>query len=456
MSQIKLPTENFFRFVDQIVASLNGFAEAWKVGNGSPTSKWEMEQILLRDCDTATIRSTSEGTKILIDNPGLYLFYRSKKLLDADPVLPNKVNEMMQYLYSELNTPAREKDAQLEKVCQLVMCSYDRRHLNRVFQWDIVPWKGRIYFNSRLNIPDEVLTPQGKLGAAIAVGATDLVKRLMDEFINPDSTQWNGDTMFGDWPLRAAALRGDSRMIDTINAKLSEMKAANVSSAGRQGFITHHQGKRFNGAFHTAIRTNDVGSIRSMWDLYLKHLKDSKAPLGPPIIDMWLLEAIRTERADIVRLVMGLPRLTNFVVSTANFLSACDTSNTALVEALIDHENNGMPINYLGNYFTPLVGAVRYGTLAIVNAVLDAGADVNLRTIPDNASAIEYALARRREDIARALLNKNPDLGDVRVRLVGSRSREFFQLLKDVREKQGYEVQTWEDAWNAKNKPRRG
>jgi ankyrin repeat protein len=187
---------------------------------------------------------------------------------------------------------------------------------------------------------------------------------------------------FGHTPLAEAVKQGDARLVKTLLAARSGTEGANADGQT---------------ALMIAIKNGDLPIVRLLLDAGAKVNVEEKVQGQTPL--MWAAAASRNA-PDMVKALIAKGANVNARARFTDWPSQITSEPRAQY-----HAYGGL---------TPLLYAARGGCHACVEALVEAGADVNLPT-PEGVSAIMIALDNGHNGVARFLMEHggNPHVWDV-------------------------------------------
>lgn len=201
-------------------------------------------------------------------------------------------------------------------------------------------------------------------------GELDLAQRLLRAEADPDTRNDYGST-----PLGEAATKGDLNMIELLLAA-----GANVESANPEGQT----------ALMAVARTGNVEAAR----LLLEHGADVNA------VENWGGQTALHWAA-----ARNHPAMVEFLIEQGANVDQRGIDRNWARRVTSEPRMKDMKTGGL----TPLLYAVRENCLECVEALLDAGADIN-NPDPDNVSPLILALVNMRYDIAMLLIERGADI----------------------------------------------
>ncbi|KAF1958200.1 hypothetical protein CC80DRAFT_546440 [Byssothecium circinans] len=392
-----LPAEIFAMVVNELVSDV-GVAAAWKLRGVSRLFASEIEH------------------NIFAKQPDSIVYDLAPQVM---ALLPNKINKMVTYLAEKLGLQGKEKDRCLESLCRSVTGCIQPRYPNRVLKFE--EWSRNISLN-------QLLTPRDKLSGAAAIGSVELVKQFIKQ-VGMDG----GSPLFSSI-IGSAIYAGQSEILTTI----AENKLATTSSGPVQANINtfkRSNGKRMHNDLQHLLRhameKDHLDTVRALLLLQEKHLSKMN---WRDFHDL-LTCAVQTMNYRMVEHMMSLsiPGRVLSKVDMRSFRAACSLPDIRIFNALMSKDNGGIDVHLPRLTWTPLNCAIRLGTLEMVQAVLDAGADVDQvgtqvqgfgqpRAI---TRPIQWAIRRRDEDMIRLLIAKGAASVGLRFALIKSPSTSW-------------------------------
>jgi hypothetical protein len=288
-----------------------------------------------------------------------YLHQRVKKRLDVYERLPSMITNMHTYLCAELGLERHQE----QEECMASLCE----GFHRIFGWEQIArslWgqiTGHPILNRHIKESQAAIWPRDKLTAAVAVHAYSLVPGILLEL--PDKTAKHEQT-----PLELAVKQGDDELLRIILEHLASL-------TGDVHNVWTHFG------FSAAVTYSLVYGNKGHAKLILAGLY--RARVGPEsrVYRNWLSLALKpiekkqpTDK-DLVQNVLQIRPPNAPRVFVNRFREVCDAGDFELAKILLAHMelDRGLIRNL------PLNSAIRTKNLDLIGAVLDAGADINIR-----------------------------------------------------------------------------
>ena len=158
--------------------------------------------------------------------------------------------------------------------------------------------------------------------------------------------------------------------------------------------------------FESAVRNNNVGQVKMLTGLGIVNvnaLMDENAPVTTP-----LMSAVETGNVELAIALIdaGAGLYPRSVGHEGPLMLAARLGNLEMVNTLISAGANPHNVTALG---TPLHAAASQGDVAIVLALLEAGADVNVLTIDTYYTPLHVAAIGQRAEIGRVLIEAGAD-----------------------------------------------
>jgi hypothetical protein len=304
------------------------------------------------------------GDKIMEHMMPRYLAQRVKTRLDVEDALPIRVSMMHTYLCKELGfTKTRDQERCLQTLCTGLKTVWEPPFLSLLL-WGHESASASLYsslFPEQLIFGPWQKTPtllviQDKVLAAIAVDDCILLGALLPQFTG------NGFDYPSHQPLTTALKTKNDKLLNTLLAYLAtpdtggcdKWTAFSVEQAVQKAFSLkmYAEGAQILNNFHAS-------GARMEKYAYLSWVK-----IALPLQDVSLIQAVCKLRTK-----------EPCYIPTAMFKEICKTGNIDIVKAVL----KGMNLNSGTIRTLPLHIAIKTENLELIEAVLDAGADINVR-----------------------------------------------------------------------------
>jgi len=371
---------------------------------------------------------TGPGARIFDNNSGLYLYYRSKALLDADSYLPNVVSDMVNSLAEDLHiNSTNEKDTLRQGLCDNLrwFCSSSktlsilRRGTSAVLAYPNIT-----------KIP--LFGVFEKLVAALCLELHSLVPILIQEL-----TEFAVHPIFGA-PLHAATVLGHEAAVEAILGGLSTaMGEEDETTHARSAvLVSSNGGFSITEAVHGAIRQDDETLLSILVEWYTgRGFTFSKA-----IYNMFLDTAFVHCSLETVRSILDIPydkQGSPRKITWHHFQKACsddrdDVVQLFLVDGYIDANDQKFATS-------PLVEAVYGDNVRLVQALVNAGADVQQEHSLRGKKVWPIMIAIKRENysVVRYLLNAGSSLPQVCTWPTQWKYSICYEILREAKMKAG-------------------
>jgi hypothetical protein len=236
-----------------------------------------------------------------------------------------------------------------------------------------------------------------KTAAAIAIKDQNLVRSLVPGLLGCE--EWYSD-LFGS-PLGFAISQSNADIIRVIlhcmtDSRLKKAKLPTTMASD------HYSSASFDiSAMHYAITADRPEALEVIE--YVR--KEHQMPTTKKAFNELLSLAIRRGQVRFVKIVLSMNVSSCEKEWADNLKRAAMSNNPDIMIAMM--MSPGMGVNKVYADVSPLVAAVRSGDVHMVRAVLQAGADVNLRVslAHEGKTPLEAALEPGREVVAQALLD---------------------------------------------------
>ncbi|KAF2635772.1 hypothetical protein P280DRAFT_522889 [Massarina eburnea CBS 473.64] len=353
---LDLPLEVLRMIINELVLDI-GIRNAWKKRNTCRTFLSEIDHNILAVQSISLHKRHYYHGNCLTGKVWLMLFYRSKMLGDANPMFPDKVNQVLKWLEEELNTMDEAKDDLREAVCKIFVGASG---LERMYQFLTLEY--RIPSDVEYDLGKE-LCGWDKLAIATALGNMDLVKKEL--------------------PLCVGGRRCGNHMGDVLYHALQQPNldilqvvsdyVEDLQSSEKLVFEERYEGSLFNQAMQYAISQNNLIAIN---DLLMLRAKWTTKLVDKYFYYLWMEMAVRKNDVLIVRRL----RLVEFFpigprVTLRAFKYACKYCSIHIIKELLG--DGGLDPSYNWGSSTPLILAIKCRDVEKVRTVIDAGAYVH-------------------------------------------------------------------------------
>lgn len=363
MELLDLPPELFQQVAHDLV-EVAGITDAWQLRGVCRTFAAEISHDIFAKRKTWEFTSYRDR-RFLRLAVHRYLAARLHHPLDIDKRFLDKIRIMVDWAASVSHAKtASQKDEIAEKICAVLNTSTGGLHLLHVLQCGstgcYIPW---------YNWSKQELDMHDRLTSAVSIERYDLVEEMLSELSDAVQVSW-----FVFQPFEIALEHGDKLLLETTFRFLKS-----VSEAGNLAF-TASQELRIKGvaplkvhnAVSIAIMSNQTESLQCLLDFSKQYLpRPDKS-----VYERWVFRAMGSGKDCLINLLDFKPNGKSMV--TRQILTTVCHYGTA--QMIRDVTNRmGKDIN-TGTILTlPIFIAVRCGTPATVESVLDAGADVGIK-----------------------------------------------------------------------------
>ncbi|KAI4629356.1 uncharacterized protein J4E87_003620 [Alternaria ethzedia] len=318
------------------------------------------------------------------DNMKHYLAYHVKSPRDVLPELPAKIQKMVEYVTKEL-TATDNLDGRniLLEVCAGVAqtCPFLTTFLWLNDSTSLVSEKR--YKKLRQPLSKDI-TYHDQLIAAISVGAYDVVARLLRQA----PTSLSRDVF--EEPMLAAVLQDDHKMITLMMTVLDEQKSKRFK---RSQVMNVGSPYSMLGSMQPAIVDDNVDMVK----LLLGYLRRYLTLPDKTYYRQWIDRAILSRSNNVLRtLLQAAPDTKPFHINTTIFERGVKTGDSAIVTTLINY--GSIQLDSSSAQMSALAASIRAGVVAVIRAVVEAGADINLVITThrlkhcDAITPLEYAI----------------------------------------------------------------
>ncbi|KAI4950630.1 hypothetical protein J4E91_004515 [Alternaria rosae] len=398
MPLLDLPPEVFENVTHELV-SVAGIDQAWKLREVCRTFKDAITYEIFAKQPMDAL--TGPGARIFNHNSGLYLYYRSKVLLDADPYLPNVVNDMVNSLAEHLDIDSdNKKETMRQGIC-------DNLHWFCSFSKILSILRGGT--SAVLAYPSITKIPLfgffEKLVAALCLERHSLLLTLIQELID-----FAVHPIFGA-PLHDATVLGHEAAVEAILEGLSRaMGNEDETPRARTAvLVPSNGGFSITEAVHGAIRQDD----ESLLSILVEWYKGRGFTFSKAIYNMFLDTAFEHCSLETVRSILDIPydkRGSPRKITWHHFQKACFDGRDDVVELFLD--DGYIDANDQKFATSPLAEAVLEDHVQVVQAVVNAGADVQQEHSLRGKKVLPIMIAIKRENysVVRYLLNAGSPL----------------------------------------------
>jgi hypothetical protein len=407
MDLLDLPPEIFQMVVHEFVSKV-GVREAWKCRSvcrnflqqvpGSfrlpvlGTFAVEIHHDLFAK---QSIAALSRCESILKRNLALYLFNRTKNLLDVNDFVPNKIKSAVNFLMENCRY---DGTTQRDKLTKIICDAFRPDILNGVIYDTLRASQGSGFIFLWLDLPvgwEACTHAEDNIATAALIGDHRLVRKLLAR-IDPALANLSRYGIFGN-PLSNAFQSGSQ---DTVTVILEHLHSSVSPFPSSRSAVTD--------AIKLAIESRETDSMKQLLAWYQGHCLPEKG-----IYNAWLLYAITVRDPVIVKHLLQVKIRSSPRVTFKNFTRACLSHSPEIVtmflgRGLIDADKkNGAS--------SPLACVVCYGNLGCIQAVLKAGAHIDgtyasgkIRNAPN---PLAEAVRLNKVDVVKFLLEQgaNPE-----------------------------------------------
>ncbi|KAF2657081.1 ankyrin [Lophiostoma macrostomum CBS 122681] len=444
MELLALPPEIFGLIVHEFVENV-GVVQAMQYGQVCSTFsraiKYEVfaKQPLSAFEDKQSQKEQTRKALLLCSNIHLYLYYRTKSLLDSNSLLPDQINKVVNFLYENQEEPRRkDRDFILGKVCTTAA----PRAYHVLINGDHYP-----YYESS--------DAENLIAAASAYGDTKMLLKVLEEFPETFEKESFG---FGN-PVTHAVERGDMSYFKLILDHLWKDLGRNS-----RGYLSPPE-ELLSEPIITAIRQGNTHMTRLLMTQYQKSYKS----IPKCRYSHWLSTSVANDNVEVARLILALKVKSEPRVALDTFRTACRKDNEEMIRALVG--TGRLSANKAFKNECPLTLAIHYGKIEVIKAVLEAGAHPDgphpgVRKFPSKewVTPLFKAIAQGDIDAVNLLLQCGADAEKrSEYKIVCSRgihprlspliyalklgSRNIYDVLREAKmKKNGHDVETYEEA----------
>jgi hypothetical protein len=290
---------------------------------------------------------------VLHANLKLYLYYRTKVLLDVDEDIPDRINSAVDFLLRHQGS-SRQKDREhyLRQLCKLTV---EYQGL------DFIP-------RLRLGLGDDYSSQvpnsevEDVLTAVSALGSTECLRAVLEQDLRDVSKP---SLCFGN-PLHYALQQGNLLHMKLIldHLRNAPKEALLLDTQRGQTMAENLLSNPINQAIRTA--KSDMAQLLLEFHQQLVTKADAKQWSG------WLGDAVKSDEVKIVESVLQKKTHCKNRVPLKIFANACEMGNAKIVRALLGRGR--MPPNKLFTHDCPLTLAMNHHGKELVKAVLEGGA----------------------------------------------------------------------------------
>ncbi|KAI4936969.1 uncharacterized protein J4E92_001694 [Alternaria infectoria] len=318
------------------------------------------------------------------ENMMYYLAYHVKSPRDVLPELPAKIQNMVEYVTKELTAIDSLDDRNiLLEVCAGVAQTCP---LLATFLWrnsSTSPGSEQRYRERRQALSKDI-TYHDQLIAAISVGAHDAVAKLLPHA--PTSLSLG---IFEE-PILAAVRQQDHKMIAVMMTVLDQHKLKRLKKNQVIGFGSPYS---MLGSMQPAIADDNVDMVK----LLLGYIRRYLTLPDKTYYRQWIDRAILSRSNSVLRtLLQAAPDTKPFQINTTIFERGVKTGDSAIVTTLINY--GSIQLDSSSAQMSALAASIRAGGVAVIRAVVEAGADINLVITThrlkhcDAITPLEYAI----------------------------------------------------------------
>jgi hypothetical protein len=305
------------------------------------------------------------------ENMKHYLAYHVKNPRDVLPELPAKIQKMVAYITKELQDTDHLKGRNiLLEVCAGVAYTF-RQHWRD--GWYMLLWRddglssqsyGRIFNDlCRKRLADGT-EMHDRLIAAASVGAYDVVAELL---LHAPASLPQG--IFKE-PMAAAVLLDDRKMLDVMIGVLDRHSSKTFK---KTEVLSETSPYSMLFAMREAILKKSVGMV----DLLIGYLHRFMTLPDKKHYRGWIDLAISLPSNDALKsLLQAVPQTKPFHIKPTIFAHGCRSHSSDIVKTLLEHGD--IQLDSSSTSMSTLVIAIRFGTISIICAVVEAGADIDM------------------------------------------------------------------------------
>ncbi|CBY00646.1 hypothetical protein IAQ61_011559 [Plenodomus lingam] len=424
-----LPPELFSNVIHELVSDI-GINEAWRLRETSRLFAAEIDNNVVSK-QRLDINNKENTLNIAIGKAAKYLFYqviRKQPDPHTRPALPLLVRRLASYLQEELGVPAKEEYKTIRDLCQGLVNTLGSTQI----YWLIQKEQPLTMQKHPFLEPPKELSGNQKLFASISIRSHTLTEKLLAEI----NTTHEFELPIP--PLEVALGSNDEKLYGILLSRIESYtgteKQQSISQLGVDAAIIH------------SIKIGNLTHTKQ-----LVQLRESVEPrVAAEASRFWLVTAIETRQLTVAqRFVNMFPELSQRNLTHLTVVTrTCQTGSTDMMNLLI---NEGSLDLSKGNVRTlPLACAVRNGSPAIIEAIIDAGADVNKRLEGRNKKSgpqtvSELAVRPKDLGILDCLLGRGANLPRKRFWPTTKRSYQRFREAVSKHDAFSGQVPEWED-----------
>ncbi|KAH5159413.1 hypothetical protein HBH69_060270 [Parastagonospora nodorum] len=422
--------------------SSTGIRDSWKLRGVSKVFRDTItDDIVMRQ----TKDVLAEATEVFDHLMPRYLCYRVRKPLDVHEPFLVRLTKLNDYLCDELkiSDPTKKAD-KLFALCQgqakIVGCgvirdllwsdSDDQDWMGRNWNSDNQDWL-RSYNAAPISIEE-------KVAAAMSVCALPLLHTLLPQL-----------TAYKFYPRGGACFREESYLLAAVSMENNEMLQLLLDNDLPAKFTTPSSaGDYIEEAMRLAIKQSSTARTLALFDAFLAVKSGCQKTAYNSTLKHAIMQSSSETNIDIVTgLIDRCPG--GQKVHTQVFTKACKYGNVDAVKVFLEH----MAVNNATSHLTlPLNRAIQSGHAAVIDAVLEAGADINKTdygsridsrgiAIPE-LSPMEIAI-KTGQGAVNMLLERGATVPSLTIWY--RRGRSMYSLLREAKIAQtGRKLRTWE------------
>lgn len=328
---------------------------------------------------------------------------RLTKPLNASRVFLDKLRQMIQFLRDESGVYPQDSSEYLSALCESLAqrsCS-SKLAAALTSKYPTLRHRCEDHENCSDILEAGPLPTHLKIIAAVVVKDSKLVRALLPKLLQTD--EWRCE-IFGS-PLWLAVDQKDTPTIRTILHWLERIYGPD--SPAPAYLLGKKQRVEILIAIDRAFVTSNLKVLQALLSFYNYRF----GPSGRGRYDQWLYEAYRIASKRYLEAVLAVAKRGREVISREGLLHVIRYANPKHINTLVS--TKALDINRNFSNTTPLIAAVRSGSLDIIRAILDAGADINSGWFSYSAMGVAFSTKQKQEHkirIVKLLLERGAEL----------------------------------------------
>jgi hypothetical protein len=295
-----------------------------------------------------------------------FLAYHAKNPRDVSPRLLAKIQKMVDYIIKELDARDNLEGRNiLSEVCSgIANTSLDIHALLFGSTLFVGSFDEHVTYKKNLERLDIGTIINDKLIAAISVGAYEVVAELLS---HAPALLLQGSFA---QPMAAAVLLDDRKMINVMISVLDQHKSKKFK---KTEVLSSDSPYSMLSAMREAIAGNRVDMV----DFLLGHLRRYMKLPDKIHYRKWIDEAVSLHKDEALKsLLQAVPQTRPFHINSSIFRNGCETGNSAIVSTLLKYGD--VQLDSVSTATSTLAIALKFGRIAIIRTVVEAGADINM------------------------------------------------------------------------------